>query len=58
MSTWIVTYDDGDALLTAEVSGKLSLDVSWLFVIDPNRPQPTIVLAVPTARVVDVKELG
>jgi len=56
MSTWTVTYDNGEDLESATASGKLSLDTGWMFVIDMARQTPAIVLAVPSWRVVTIRE--
>lgn len=56
MATWIVTYEDGDEIREEVVTGKLSLDQTWAFVIDANRPVSTITLAVPAHRIIDIKE--
>lgn len=56
MSTWTVTYDNGEEFLSVTASGKLSLDPTWMFIIDSNRPSPTIVLAIPAWRVISLQE--
>lgn len=57
MNTWTVTYDDGGEVRTAVATGKLSLDSTWLFIMEPTGPTgPVIVFAVPSWRVIDVKE--
>ena len=56
MSTWTVEFDDGENLQTATASGKLSLDHTWMFIMDPNRPVSTIVLAIPARCVISIKE--
>jgi len=56
MATWTVTYDDGEEIRMETATGKLSLDPTWAFIIDTDRPVSTIVLAVPAKRVVDIKE--
>ena len=55
-TSWTITYEDGEDVREETASGKLSLDPAWAFVIDTNRPSPAIVLAVPTERVIDIKE--
>lgn len=56
---WILTYDDGygDGFREEVVEGKLSLDPMWAMVIDTARVPPVILLAVPTFRVVDIREV-
>lgn len=54
---WVVTYDDGSGMIQEEVvHGKLSLDPMWAMVIDNARQPSVIVLAIPTHRVVDIRE--
>ena len=56
MTMWTITYEDGEEIRQETASGKLSLDPTWSFIIDPTRNPPSIVLAVPAARVIDIKE--
>jgi hypothetical protein len=57
--TWILTYDDGegDGFREEVVEGKLSLDPMWAMVIDQHRVPTAIILAVPTFRVIDIREV-
>lgn len=55
MPSWTVQYDDGENVQQATAAGKLSLDASWVFVLDTSGMSPVIVLAVPQHRVIDVQ---
>jgi hypothetical protein len=56
MTQWTITYDDGEDFRQETASGKLSLDPAWAFIIDSQRANPNIVLAVPSSRIIDIKE--
>ena len=56
MASWTVTYEDGEDIHEKTAEGKLSLDATWAFVIDMERTQPVIVLAVPASRVIAIEE--
>jgi len=53
--SWTITYDDGEAVQAKSASGKLSLDVSWAFILDAESIPPVIVLAVPRQRIIDIQ---
>lgn len=57
MPTWTITYDDGEEVVSIDVSGKLSLDDSWVFALDQSGPTPLIRAAVPCHRVIEVRLL-
>lgn len=57
MPTWTITYDDGEEFRETTIHGKLSLDPTWLFIMDTTRSPSVVVLAVPAHRVIDVKEV-
>ncbi len=52
LDSWTVLYDDGEALQSSTISGRLSLDAAWAFVVGPER---TVVFAVPAHRVIDIR---
>ena len=55
MGRWVITYEDGDEIQEETVSGKLTLNPGWVFVV-AERPTPSVVFAVPAHRVIDVRE--
>lgn len=56
MTTWLITYDDGEELREETITGKLSLDPTWVFIMDTNRTPSVVILAIPAHRVIDIKE--
>lgn len=57
MNTWTITYDDGEDLREETITGKLSLDQTWAFIMDTDRTPSAVILAVPAHRVIDIKEI-
>lgn len=55
MNSWTIVYEDGENVLTARATGKLSLDPAWVFVIDMTTTPPAIALAIPQQRVINVQ---